>query len=110
MPARYFAESYGAMVPNWMPYGSEVTVPAPSPDFETVRRYSVCVWPVNKALTAVSAFRTKEQLGVEPVHAPDQDLNWLASLGVAVRVMVRPEEKDSTHAAPQRMPDGEDET
>lgn len=78
------------MLPNWMPYGSEMTVPSPSPDFKTVSKYSEDVAPVNVAVTDLSESSASVQVDCVPEQAPDHPLN-APPCAVAVRVMVVPE-------------------
>lgn len=78
------------MLPNWMPYGLEMTVPSPSPDFKTVSKYSEDVAPANVAVTDLSVFNKNVQVDCVPEQAPDHPLN-VPPCDVAVRVIKVPE-------------------
>jgi hypothetical protein len=74
-------------VPQLMPAGSDVTVPAPVPALVTVRAFSVPRLKV--AVTDRAALMVTEQVPV-PVQAPLQPVNSEPPPGTAVRVTLVP--------------------
>jgi hypothetical protein len=101
-PLSKFAEQ---LVPQLIPEGVLVTVPAPVPAGVTVR-VNEAPAVLNVAVTAVFAFIVTVQLAV-PVQAPDQPANVDPVPGVAVRVTLEPTENEALQVDPQSIPPGE---
>jgi hypothetical protein len=89
-----------------MPAGTEVTVPEPVPEVETVRPNCR---RVNAAVTIRLADIVTTQVPV-PVQAPVQPLNTESGDAAAVRVTMVPNGKDMAQVAPQLMPAGDEAT
>ncbi|HLD62632.1 MAG TPA: hypothetical protein VI875_02075 [Candidatus Norongarragalinales archaeon] len=110
VPEANLAESYGAITPREIPAGVELTVPRPEPDLYTVKRYSESTCPVNFAVTLLSESMTIVQDCWLPEQPPDHPSKTALSCAVAVSEISLPESKDSTQAAPHKIPEGDEET
>ena len=103
VPFGYAAEQ---LVPQLIPDGLDVTVPAPVPFFDTASVSAAS----NVAVTLVAAFTVTVHVVDWPVHAPLQPANVEDAVGVAVSVTTVPFTKRSEQSAPQLMPIGFDVT
>lgn len=92
------------VVPQLMPVGELVTVPAPVPARVTFSTGSAAT-TLKVAVTVVVVFMLKTHALV-PLQPPDHPAKVEPSAGLAVRVMLVPEEKVAVQVDPQLMPDG----
>ena len=96
---------YGSVqsLPQAMPAGEEVTVPAPVPSFATV---NVCCTSAKVADTVAARSTVTTQVPVPLQPAPDHPVNAEFVDGDAARVTVVPNAKEDAHCVPQLMPAG----
>jgi hypothetical protein len=95
------------VLPQLMPAGADVTVPAPVPARVTASGNEA--EPLNVAVTERAAVMDTVQLPV-PEHAPLQPANVEPLAGAAVRVTDVALAKFALHVPPQLMPEGDDVT
>jgi len=94
------------LVPQLIPTGKLVIVPAPVPKSETVSRFLVLCPVLKVAVTFASALRVIEQLPV-PLHDPPQPANVDPLVGVGVNIIDVPAAKVAVQVVPQLIPAGE---
>jgi hypothetical protein len=94
-------------LPQLMPTGDEVTLPAPPPERVTVR---VCKTGEKLAVTVVSAASVTTQVPMPVQPPPDQPAKIEPPVGAAVSVTLWPASNCAAQLAPQVMPAGFDVT